>query len=187
MKSPVSTTGTYGVPVFQTVLETAQGGFTLDDTALTAGADLAPGLVVGFDESTRKAKIAKMAVLQAAATNVATEYRVLKGHTLKVGNSIKVEDGGTARAIDSIVTTDPDYDAINVLTTIGTAGDAGDAVYVDDIGYSAPKGLLYAPSIAEGNAELAVMIRGTVYHRRIAPVPAVVKAKMPNIIFSESY
>lgn len=188
MKSPVSTSASYAVPVFQTVLETAQGGFTLDDSvAVTAGLEVAAGTVIGFDESTRKAKVGKFGVAQASATNSATAYRVLKGHTLAVGMTIKAEDGGTGRAIDSIDATDPDYDELTVLTTIGQAVDAGDALYVDDIGYSAPKGLAYAPFTAEGNAEVAVMNRGTVYHRRVPPVPAVVKAKLPNIIFSESY
>lgn len=187
MVGPTKETASYGVPIFQTVLETAQGGFTLDDSGVTAGATVKAGTVISYDETTRKAKVAKTATMQAAATNTATEYRVLKGHNLKVGDSIKVEDGGTARAITSIVTTDANYDAVNVGTTIGTAADIGDALLVDDTGYSAPKGLLYFDIEAGTNTEVAVVTRGTVYENRINSVPAVVKAKIPNIIFSKSF
>lgn len=187
MVGPTKETSSYGVPIFQTVLETAQGGFVLDDSGVTDGATVKAGTVVSFDESTRKAKIAKVAVMQADATNSATEYRVLKGHNLKVGDSIKVEDGGTARAITSIVTTDPTYDAVNVGTTIGTAATTGDALLVDDTGYSDPKGLLYWDIEKGVNTEVAVVIRGTVYENRINGVPASVKAKLPNIIFSKSF
>ncbi len=186
MKGPVSTSATTGVPVFQLVHETASGGFVLDDSTIAAGTELPAGTVIGFDETTRKAKVGKIATLQANATNTATEYRVLKGHKLVVGMSIFLPTG-TARAITSIVTTDPDYDALNVGTTIGVAATAGDAIYVNDIGATAPKGLLYAPVTVETNTDLAVAIRATVYENRIQPVANSIKALMPNIIFSKSF
>lgn len=187
MVGPTKVSATYGIPIFQNVIESAQGGFVLDDAGITTGATVKAGTVISFDETTRKAKVAKMATLQADAANNATEYRVLKGHNLKVGYEIEVEDGGTAQAITSIVTTDPDYDAVNVGTTIGTAGVAGDAVLVEDAGYTNPKGLLMNDIVKGTNTELAVVTRGTVYENRINSVPAVVKAKLPNIIFSKSF
>lgn len=186
MKGPVSTSYTNGIPVFQTVLETAQGGFTLDDTAVAAGTLLKAGTLISFDETTRKAKVGKIAVLQANATNSATAYRVLKGHGLVVGMSITLPSG-TPRAITAITTTDPTYDELTVGTTIGVAATAGDSIYVNDIGATAPKGLLYMDVEVGVNTDLAVVIRGTAYENRIQPVAASVKALIPNIIFSKSF
>lgn len=49
-----------GVPVFQTVHETAQGGFTLDTTGLTIGNTLAAGTPMIINEATRLAKPATL-------------------------------------------------------------------------------------------------------------------------------
>lgn len=185
----VKETATQGVEAFQLVLETAQGGFTLDETVLAAGTTVKAGTVVGFDETTRLAKIGKIAVLQANATNTATTYRVLKGHTLAVGQTFNLT-GGTPRAITAIDTANASYDEITVGTTIGVAGTAGDAAFVVDDGYSKAKGLLQHAVVIPPSGQqeqVAVVIRGTVYDRRIPPVPASVKALMPNIIFSQSY
>ena len=43
-------------PIFQKVLETARGGFSLDTTGLTAGDIIPAGTAIAFDEATRKAK-----------------------------------------------------------------------------------------------------------------------------------
>jgi hypothetical protein len=178
-----------GVPVFQKIFETAQGGFTLDETVLVAGTVIPAGTVIGFDETTRKAKPFKGGVLQANATNVATTYRILKGSNVAVGMSLFLA-GGTARAITAIDTSNASYDELTVGTTIGVAATAGDTIYVVDDGFAKAKGLLLddATVPASGTTEtIAVMIRGTVYHNRIAPVSAVVQALMKNIIFSDSY
>lgn len=45
-----------GTSVWQTVYETAQGGFTLDITGLTVGNTIKAGIPFTFDEETRKAK-----------------------------------------------------------------------------------------------------------------------------------
>lgn len=45
-----------GIEIWQTVLETAQGGFALDATGLTAGDTIEAGTPFTFDETTRKAK-----------------------------------------------------------------------------------------------------------------------------------
>lgn len=180
---------TSGIPVFQKDFETAQGGFTLDETVLAAGTIIKAGTVMGFDEATRKAKPLKGGVLQANATDSATTYRILKGSNAVVGQSINLT-GGTARAITAIDTSNANYDEITVGTTIGVAGTAGDTLFVSDDGYTKAKGLLRndATVPATGYTEtVSVVIRGTVYHRRIPPVSAAVKALLPNIIFSESY
>ena len=45
-----------GIPVFQKVLETARGGFSLDITGLTKGDILPAGTPMTYDGATRKAK-----------------------------------------------------------------------------------------------------------------------------------
>lgn len=188
MKSRVLTTGTSGIPVFQYVEESASGGFVLDDTAIASGVTIKAGTVIGFDESTRKAKVAKMGVLQASATNVATTYQVLKGHILAVGMSVNLP-GGTARAITVIDTSNASYDTLTVGTTIGVAAAAGIMIAVSDIATTAPNGLLLFDVDQDSvqHVEIAVLLRCTVYHRRIPQVPASIKALLPNVIFSESF
>lgn len=178
-----------GVPVFQAQFEAAQGGFTLDESTLPAGTVIPAGTVMGIDESTRKAKPFKGGVLQANALNNATTYRLLKGSNAAIGMSINLS-GGTSRAITALDTTNAAYDEATVGTTIGVAGTAGDVVFVTDDGYTKAKGLLRndATVPASGTTEtVSVVIRGTVYHRRIPPVAKSVQALMPTIIFSESF
>lgn len=182
-------TANTGAVIFQQVLTMAQGGFTLDDAGFTTENDVVPaGTPVGYDESTRKALVAKVGTLQANVANNVTAYPVLKNHNFRVGMEIKVS-GGTARAITSIDTSNADYDVLNVGTTIGTAASAGAAIYVDDAGYTGVKGLTYADAVidSKGVADIGVVLRGTVYARRIAPVPATLQASLPQIIFSQSY
>lgn len=122
---PVKTQGTGSMPIFQTVLENAQGGFSLDSDGLTAGAIIPAGTPMTFDESTRKAKKATI--------------------------------------------------------TAGT----GDPVGPDT---SDAKGLLYDDVVIQDSAPLSVVLRGTVYDRRVTPaIDAVHKAALPLIVFSESF
>ena len=142
-----------GIPVWQGDIDVAQGGFTLDDAAFAAGVTVPAGTPIGFDESTRIAKVAKVAqVTEDAATNAA-------------------------------------YDLITVATTLGVAVTTGDTIFIDDAGYSGIKGLSYEDVVvgANGIASLSVVTHGTVYARRITPVPAGIRAKLPLIIFSESF
>lgn len=178
-----------GVVIWQSKnTQVAQGGFTLDDSAFPEGSEIPSGTVIAYDESTRLAKVSKSAVMQASATNTAVDYKVLKGHVLRVGMTIKT-GAGTAQAITAIDKTDAAFDKVTVGTTIGAAAAVGAEVFVDDAGYSGTKGLLYSGVIIGNNgiADVTVVIRGTVYARRIPPVSAAVQAKMPNIIFSQSF
>lgn len=121
-----STTVNGGIPVFQKIIETAQGGFTLDREDTTpAGTIVKAGTPVTFNEATRLASISGM-------TN------------LNVKGLLK----------DDITVPDDD----------------------------------------EPEVDLAVVIRGTVYERRIVDedgaaltIASNVKAALPNIIFSQSY
>lgn len=175
-----------GVPAYSAVHETAQGGFTLSDTAIADDTELKAGTVIGFSETTRLAKVCKVAVAQANATDAATTYRVMKGHLFKVGSSINVT-GGTARAITAIDTSNANYDEVTVGTTIGVAVTAGDSIFVNDAGYTGTKGLLYENTVVKGDTPVSVVLRGTVYDRRINPIPDTIKALLPHIIFSQSF
>lgn len=175
-----------GVPVYSAVHETAQGGFSLSDNAIADNTELKAGTVIGFNESTRKAKVCKVAVAQANAANNATSYRVLKGHTLTVGKNIK-SGSSNAQAITGINTSNANYDEISVGTTLGVAVTTGDAIFIDDEGYTGTKGLLYEDTTVKGETSVGVVLRGTVYERRINPVPNSLKSSLTHIIFSQSF
>ena len=188
MLSTSKTTVGTGKVIWQRVNELAQGGFTLDDSAFAAGATVPAGTPIGFDESTRIAKVAKLAVANAAAIDTDTTYQVKKGHNLKVGSSIK-SGASAAKAITVINTTNANYDVITTATTLGVAVAIGDAIFIDDAGYTGVKGLLYQDVDIDSNGitSVGVVLSATVYDRRISPIPATVKAKLPLIIFSQSY
>lgn len=183
----------YAVVIWQKIHDTAQGGFLLDVTGLTLGSVLKAGSLISFDESTRIAKVIKSATVQADATNVATDIRVLKGHTFKVGDYLARVEGGKAYAITAIVTTDPVYDTLTVGTTLGVALTAGDALFQStSTGASAaisltPSGLSYEDYVVTANTDISVVLNGRVYARRIPGIVAGLKAKLPLIIFSQSY
>lgn len=182
-----------GVVIFQKVLETARGGFALDVTGLTIGDTLKGGSLISYDESTRIAKVIKSAVVQANAANNAVNIRVTKGHFLKVGDNLARTLGGAAYAISAINTTDPDYDQVMVATTLGVALTAGDVLFVSTAsGASAaaaltPSGLLYEDTEIQSHSDISVVVCGTVYARRIPGITSELKAKLPLIIFSQSF
>jgi hypothetical protein len=183
--------------VWQRVYETSQGGFALNTTGLTTLASTAvlkAGLPVGFDESTRTARVVKIAVLHANAANNATVYQVKKGHNFIIGEHMGATAGSAAYTITAIDTSNADYDAITLGTTLGVALTAGTGLFQSAAaGGSAaayivtPKGLLYEDLSPSTDKTVSVVIRGTVYARRIPTVPTAIRALMPLIIFSESY
>jgi hypothetical protein len=83
--------------------------------------------------------------------------------------------------------------------TVGNTLAAGTAIIVDeatrkatvvDADTDAPTGLLYNDVVIAADAEIAVVIEGVVYERRIshaASKTAAIKAKMPRITFSNSF
>lgn len=185
------------VRVWQNVFETASGGFTLDTTGLTtlaAGAVLKAGLPVGFDEATRKARVIKLAVLFENEADNETAYKVLKGHNLITGEFLSAAVGGASYAISGINTSNADYDVVTLGTTLGVTLTAGTPLFQSAASGAtagayivAPRGLLYEDTTPAANESLSVVIRGTVYARRIPTVPAAIRTLIPNIIFSESY
>lgn len=182
-----------GKVIWQKVLETVRGGFTLDTSGLTIGATIPAGTPVEYNEQTRKAKVLKTARVVTTTGASPTQYQVEKGHDLKVGNYLgNKTTGSAAYAITAIDTSNANYDVVTVGTTIGAASE-GDALYVSTAtGASAsalgitPNGLLYDDVEVSKDATISVVVRGTVYARRIA-APTAVRANMPQIIFSTSF
>ena len=188
------TTVTPQVEVFPKVLENAQGGFTLYNTALTAGDTVYRGTVMGYDESTRYAKVVKQAILYEAAENDDVAYKVKKGHHFKVADIFAYVVGGAAYAITEITTTETAYDTITIGTTLGVAIEAGEVLFQAETAGSdtasllvEPKGLLYEDTVVAANEPVSVLIKGTAYKRRLpcGACDAVVTA-LSHIVFSES-
>jgi hypothetical protein len=192
------TTGTSGIPVWQGIgkdIQLAQGGFALDLTGLTPGALLPAGSLVVFDEATRTATVTPTATLQAAASGSPTSYRLNKGSGVKVGTNISFAGaGGPAYPVLTLDTSNTAYDTVTVGTTIGNAA-VGTAIYgstatgASASAYPAANGLLYDDTLANAGESVSVVIRGTIYARRMpggysAGIAALTGLK--NIIFSQS-
>lgn len=191
--------GTSGIPIWQGVhkdIQLAQGGFELAATGLPAGSVIPAGTPVVFDEAARTATIVGGAVLFAPATNVATAYQVAKGHTLIVGSNLATgATGGAAEAITVIDMSPSDHDVLTVGTTLGVALAAGANLFASSAAganasaYPAVNGLLYDDTLAVAGESISVVIRGTVYARRIAfaySAALAALAGLKNIVFSQS-
>lgn len=119
--------------------------------------------------------------------------KVVKGHLFVVGEYIGKTIGGKAYAIASIDKTNADYDVFTMATAIEAVSE-GDALFQSSASGSTacayivtPKGLLHNDTTATGGEQCGVVLRGTVYSRRIPASTAAIKALLPNIVFSESY
>jgi hypothetical protein len=191
-------TGINSIPIWQGTdddIQLAQGGFSLATTGLALGSIIPAGTPVTFNESTRVATITGGAVLYANATNVATSYQVNKGSTLKIGDNFAATAGAGAYPITAIDISNAGYDVITVGTTLGVAFTAGQGFFASTAtggaaaAYSAINGLLYADTLANPSESVSVVIRGTVYARRIpfaysAGLTAIVG--LTRITFSQS-
>jgi len=191
---------TYGTPqnvVWQGTgkdIQLAQGGFLLDRTGFPDGTIIPAGTPMSFDESARTAKPLVTAVIYANAGSTDTTYQVKKGHLLQVGNYFAlIQGGGKAYAITVIDTTNANYDVITVGTTIGAAT-AGDMAFAStatgatssNFGFTSKNGgLNYRDVVCYDGTPVSVVIRGTVYARRV-PYSAGLEAALPKIIYSQS-
>ncbi|WP_430827288.1 hypothetical protein [Chryseobacterium indologenes] len=68
----------------------------------------------------------------------------------------------------------------------GTAFTYDEATRLAKPDQTAPKGLLYEDVVIDDNTSVDIVLRGTVYARRIPALTDALKAKMPQIIFSQS-
>ncbi len=186
-----------GIPVYQGTakdIQLLQGGCLLNTTGLTAGNIIPAGTPVVYDEVTRVASILHNARAQANAGASAVNYPVEKGHSLAVGDYLASGAvGGKAFAITAIDTSNASFDTITVGTTIG-AVTAGDLLFAStETGATASalpaiNGLTYDEVIVSSNISLSVVIRGTVYARRV-PWSAAIEALsgLKQFIYSKSY
>ncbi|SEV88862.1 hypothetical protein SAMN05428988_0152 [Chitinophaga sp. YR573] len=183
-----------GIPIFQKVFETAQGGFTLDNTGLTKGSTIPAGAPIAYDESTRMAKVLKTGQVYENAGGSATAYKLKKGSLFNIGDYIGNVVGGKAYAITAIDTTGSNvYDTLTVGTSIG-AVTAGDGVFQSSATGATsaalsvtPRGLLNEDVTISTDADLSVVVRGTVYERRAPGYTTGIKTLLPLIIFSQSF
>jgi hypothetical protein len=95
----------YGVQVWQKILETVQGGFTLDNAAIADGTIIPSGTPMSYDEATRKATPLKTAkVYEAAAVGDAIFQSSATGATAGAAkvtaNGLLYEDTTSAAATD---------------------------------------------------------------------------------------
>lgn len=179
----------------------AQGGFALVQTGLQDFDVIPRGTPVVFDEAARTATILRTGVLFADASNSDTTYSVKKSLNakqplFKVGDYLAAISGGKAYAITAIdSTTYTDHDVLTVGTTLGVALTAGATLFnstatgASAAAFPVINGLLYEETLVElGLSQaLSVVIRGTVYARRVPYTTAL--AALPglaHIIYSQS-
>ena len=103
------------------------------------------------------------------------------------------QTGGAAYNITTIDSSNPNYDTVILSASLGVTLTGGQILFeakaAGESGatYKAePKGLLYQDLYVGPGADVAVVIRGTVYERRIPMVPGEFKAKMRMILFSKA-
>lgn len=193
------TTNTNSIPLWEGLnkdIQLAQGGFALNSTGLALGSVIPAGTPLIFDEAARTASIAGGGTLQANATNVATQYRLLKNSTVKIGDYLAATVGGAAYAITAIDTTNAAYDLATVGTTLGVALTAGTGLFISTAtGAGAGafptgvNGLLYDEKVIDYSVKsVTAVIRGTCYLRRLPSYTVGLAAQtgLKNIIFSNS-
>jgi len=117
----LSSTDTVYPVVLTNVLEFAEGGGTLQKSALpTTQEELKEGTPVYLDTATKLVHVVKTATLQAQAAANATSIRVKKAtpydHPLIVGDFIT--NGKVSTAITGITTTETAYDTVALTATL---------------------------------------------------------------------
>lgn len=201
----VTPAGPGSMEVFQSKnLEDVPGGLTLDaDNNWETDQNCQKGELVKYDESTRLALVAKIATVYEGTSG--TAIKVEKGHSFATGDFVSTgADGGEAYAITSVVQTETAYDTLNVGTAIGTLT-AGDVLWLSTGTGGAtagaalvPNGILKNDVKPSANDAISVVVRGTVYERRLpgiyglpnscAGVPAQHKTGLSDrILFSQSF
>jgi hypothetical protein len=156
------------------MLEDMTGGGVIAASEIES-ATLPPGVVVGKDAN-NLLHICKAAKLHANATNTAVTYQVKKNHEFKVGDVITTDDVASCKAypITVIDKSNAAYDVLTVGTSLGVAMTAANGVYIIQADAQDASGgassLKYDPigitftegDIANANANVAVLVRGTV-------------------------
>lgn len=179
------------VSAFTHKLADIPNGVTVNSAEL-ASSILQEGTPIGKDANGLY-HVVKVAILTAANTTGAV-YTVKKGHDFKVGNYVMSATGAKAYAIASIATnaTDATSDDITLGTTIGTAAKgaclyeaaAESATTTSAFKYDAMAlvGESYDVEQLTNHLVNAITI-GQIRESNIKAVGALVKAKVPGILF----
>ncbi len=188
------TDSTGDIPVFQGSgkdIQLAQGGFLLTITGLPKGAVLKAGTPMIYEEATRTAKALVTGTVVETAGGSATAYKIAKGSLFKVGDNFAAVPGGAAYAITNIDTSNADYDEVTVGTTIGAVAEgafvfASSTTGASNSSFGGVNGLLYRDQKVEENVSVSVVIRATVYARRVPYSVGLSTALGPLFIYSQS-
>ncbi|MDA3918743.1 MAG: hypothetical protein PF690_17475 [Deltaproteobacteria bacterium] len=188
-------TGTERSLCIETVLEDITGGGVIEpDDFKSDTTELDEGALVGKDANGIY-HLVKTAELYEDEANTETAYKALKGHEFVVGDVImaSVITGSAAIAITAIDTTNANYDAITVGTTLGLAMSDGDILAQATATAASGAGALkYTPAgislnsvdLSKANQGCGIMVRGTVNQSLLAyPVDTTLKAHLPLIRF----
>lgn len=110
-------------------LEDRRGGLSVSLKNLRKDVGVVPpGAYIGIDEETGMGHILKIAELAENAAANAVNLRVKKAHQLVVGDIVTSKDaveGARAFSIESIDTSNAEFDVVRVRTTLGVALPAG--------------------------------------------------------------
>lgn len=186
---------TSDVPVWQRIDQNAQGGFLLDTTDLVTDSVVKAGTPMAYNEATRTAKPLLTATFYETSTGTPTTYKVNKGHNLVVGKYFARTAGDKAYAITAIDTSNAAYDVVTVGTSIGgaTIGEtafASSTTGASNSSYGGVNGCLHSDVVVKAGESCSVVIRGTLYARRVpysSALDAALKANGAFIIYSQSY
>lgn len=182
------------IPVFQGTgkdIQLAQGGFLLDREGLADGSVIKAGTPMIYNETTRKAKpIITGKIVEAAAAD-ATSYKIAKGSAFKVNDNFAALVGNKAYPITAIDKSNSEYDVVTVGTTIGAVLNnafvfASSTTGATNSSFGGVNGLLYRDQVVMDNESCSVVIRATVYARRV-PYSADLAAALPHLIYSQSF
>ncbi|TDQ79579.1 hypothetical protein [Sphingobacterium yanglingense] len=188
------TDSTGDIPVWQgdgKDIQLAQGGFLFEKGGLADGTIIKAGTPMIFNETTRKAKFLATGKVVENALADAVAYKVAKGHTLKVGDNFAEKPASAAYPITEINTSNIDYDVVTVETTIGAVA-ANSLVFgssttgAANSSFGGVNGRLYRDQKIGDGESCSVVIRGTVYARRV-PYSKELETALPHIICSQSF
>lgn len=175
--------------VFTAKLEDKVGGICIAAADLTQ-ATLAAGTPVGLDVN-GLAHVIKQAIMADTATDSATDYKVDKGHNLKVGDPVASAVSGAAYDITAINTSNANYDTLTLGTTLGVALAADDILFLAAAESASDAALAYTPlgltghdiDIVTGSNPLVdCIVRGSV-NTVNAPISPAIQAALPHFRF----
>lgn len=178
--------------VFATKIEDIIGGITLAAGDFVEGDIVPAGTLVGKDGNNLYHAL-KTAKMYANATNVATDYQVVKGHGFKVGDFFASAVGAKAYAITAINKSNAAYDILTLGTTIGVALTAGQAVF-QALAESATTTSAFKVQplaitghtveiVANDTNVVDAYLRASVFEVNCPPVTTAMKTLVPQILF----